>query len=628
MNLVDIIKGFISKENTDFAILVNGTWGSGKTFFIKNIIAEEAKKITCKLSAKENKPFELVYVSLYGLTSADELQKRLFLELNPSLKTRSGKIIASLFGKGLELLGIGVNDKDEKNLLNIFGGIPKNKILVFDDLERLSPDTLNEVFGFINTYTEHQNLKVIIVADEEKISGKITDYDGVKEKLIRFTYSFHPELKEVFPNFVKRYNYILYQHFLADNINSICDIFDRGKHKNLRSLRFVLDLLESVFNSVNSIVGLAPSSKKTLFDRFVLLITTYSIEYKKGTPIENLNALKNIGGPLGMSTFDTLIFKQMRNDMIKSGELKEESLSVIDKYTMQFEEAYLPEDTSGFEYYDFLVAYIHSGDLDLELMTSYCLKAQDILNEQKHKPEQIALHKLKNCLTLNDNEYIPLINEIYGYIDAGSYKLEEYPIIFQNLLNGAKEGIANLTIDGATVSRFKDGMKKSLKHSQYRNGFNSYISMVHQNDTLLDEIRAHATALNETLLIDSDKELAERVFNLMTSEKFAEFSALMTSDEIRVVPIFQERYIDPKEFIKKYDLLSNREKLTVNEILNQLSSRYSHSKGLFSKELPFLDVLLDVTNKKIDAVKENKQLSTTIYRQLNHWIGEIIKTLK
>ena len=69
-------------------------------------VAEEVKKISCKLSATDSKPFELVYVSLYGLTSADELQRRLFLEINPSLKTKGGKIITSLLGKGLEYIGL------------------------------------------------------------------------------------------------------------------------------------------------------------------------------------------------------------------------------------------------------------------------------------------------------------------------------------------------------------------------------------------------------------------------------------------------------------------------------------------------------------------------------------------
>lgn len=628
MKLVDIIKNFISQENSDFAILINGSWGSGKTFFLKRVVAEEVKKISCKLSATDSKPFELVYVSLYGLTSADELQRRLFLEINPSLKTKGGKIITSLLGKGLEYIGLGASDKDEKNLLNIFGGIPKNKILVFDDLERLATETINEVLGFINTYTEHQNLKVIIVADEEKIKAKIDDYDKVKEKLIRFTYLFNPELKEVFPSFVARYTSVPYQQFLTANSNLICDLFTKGQHKNLRSLRFVLDLFEAVFVSVNSIADLDETNKKVLLDRFLFFVTTYSIEYKKDDNDENLTALKNIGNSLSSSAFDMLLFKQMRSEMIEKGEIKEDDISPMEKFTMQFEETYFPDGNSNFEYYDFLTTFIHSGDLDSDELRKVCLTSQEILKEKQGKPEHIALGKLKNCLTLNDNEYLPVIEEIYSYVDSGVYKLEEYPIIFQNLLNGSKEGIANLVIDAASVDRFKAGMEKSLAHSQYRNGFENYISIWHQTDEILQSIRDYAVELNETLLTDSDKQLSDKVFALLVPEKLSEFTTLMMSDEVKSVPICQESYISPEEFINKYDALSNSEKLTVYEVFNNFSSRFIHYRQVFVKEITFYQKTLEIINQKIQAAEGNKQLSTNIHQRFKHWLEETIKKLQ
>lgn len=128
--LTEIIINFIKQQETDFAILVNGTWGSGKTYFIKNAIAKEVNKISCKLTDKETKPYELIYISLYGVTSIDELEQKLFLEINPFLKTKTGKIASTIFSKGLSFLGVEINDKDEKNLLNIFGGIPKKNFSI------------------------------------------------------------------------------------------------------------------------------------------------------------------------------------------------------------------------------------------------------------------------------------------------------------------------------------------------------------------------------------------------------------------------------------------------------------------------------------------------------------------
>jgi hypothetical protein len=103
--------------------------------------------------------------------------------------------------------------KDEI-ITNIWSGIPKNKILVFDDLERLATATLVEVLGFINTYTEHQGLKVILLADETKINSKSfngdnkqeKDYERYKEKMIRFTYLFKPELGDIYGDFLSNYS--------------------------------------------------------------------------------------------------------------------------------------------------------------------------------------------------------------------------------------------------------------------------------------------------------------------------------------------------------------------------------------------------------------------------------------
>lgn len=42
------INEYIEKENTQYAIMIDGEWGSGKTFFIKNeYIKKEEKNDIC-----------------------------------------------------------------------------------------------------------------------------------------------------------------------------------------------------------------------------------------------------------------------------------------------------------------------------------------------------------------------------------------------------------------------------------------------------------------------------------------------------------------------------------------------------------------------------------------------------
>jgi hypothetical protein len=624
--LIDIIKNFVVQQETDYAILINGKWGSGKTYFIKNTIAQEVNKINCKLSDTETKPYDLIYISLYGITSIDELQQKLFLEVNPFLKTKTGKIASTIFSKGLSLFGVDLSDKDEKKLLNIFGGIPRNKILVFDDLERLSTNTLNEVLGFINSYTEHQNLKVIIVADEENIKEKIEDYKTVKEKLIRFTYLFNPELKDVYPSFASRYS-SEYQNFLKPNEQFICDFFEKGQHKNLRSLRFVLDLFEKVFLSVTSNVELQQENKTFILIRLLFFFVTYSIEYKKEANDLNLNSLKDLSSDLSNPRlgkgFMDIVFGNEANGV------QAKPLEGIEKFKDDFETIYIEKDSGVFEYYDFIVEYIHTGDLDKGKLKASNLKTQEILNSRKAKPEYIALERLKNCLLLNDEEFLPLINEIYSYVDEGKYPLETYPLIFQNILNCSLNGIANLDVNEATVERFKSGMNKGLAISKYQNNFRHAISIFHQEENaLLSAVRNYASDLNESLKQTGDKELASKVFNAFESGEIEKFKELMSSERVKGIPIFLNEFIDAHTFLDKYLKLSNTQKVEINETLQYFPNRFLHSRNAALKELPFFKELRGLVEKQIQAIENDKQLSTINLVRFNYSIKEIIEALR
>ena len=118
MKLTDIIKNYVEQSDTDFAIMINGQWGSGKTFFLKNEVTKFVGSIKYEQLDKKIKSYELVYVSLYGITTADEIQKRLFVEVNPFLKKKIRKVGLSVLNKGLQYIGIGADKHDQKDLVN------------------------------------------------------------------------------------------------------------------------------------------------------------------------------------------------------------------------------------------------------------------------------------------------------------------------------------------------------------------------------------------------------------------------------------------------------------------------------------------------------------------------------
>ncbi len=56
-----------------FAVILNGTWGIGKTFLVRKF-----------LQSSEMKETKSVYISLYGLASLDEINDALFRALYPT----------------------------------------------------------------------------------------------------------------------------------------------------------------------------------------------------------------------------------------------------------------------------------------------------------------------------------------------------------------------------------------------------------------------------------------------------------------------------------------------------------------------------------------------------------------
>ena len=76
MNTLNQLKtriiGFINNATTtNYALLINGAWGTGKTYFIRNSLMES-------LHQQTNQP--PIYVSLNGVNSLEEIYQQLVSE--------------------------------------------------------------------------------------------------------------------------------------------------------------------------------------------------------------------------------------------------------------------------------------------------------------------------------------------------------------------------------------------------------------------------------------------------------------------------------------------------------------------------------------------------------------------
>ncbi|MDD3008288.1 MAG: P-loop NTPase fold protein [Arcobacter sp.] len=203
--------GYLKKDiSNGKVIMLSGKWGSGKTFFWKNIIAtdEFKKELSDKNSAYS-------YVSLYGKSSIEEIENDIFAQIyfsaiggdNLVTKTfstftkyskRYGNLFSSFdFSKLAE--GLENEQKDNKERVAL-ERLKNGAIICFDDFERKSKDIdLNDLFGFITNLTIEFDCKVVIILNDDVFEGEEKDvFSRVKEKSVSKFLKYEPSIKELF----------------------------------------------------------------------------------------------------------------------------------------------------------------------------------------------------------------------------------------------------------------------------------------------------------------------------------------------------------------------------------------------------------------------------------------------
>jgi hypothetical protein len=202
-----------------FAVLLNGPWGIGKTFLLKSF-----------LDALGNGEKNYVYVSLYGLTSLDDIDEALFRAMYPVLYTKGAKLAGRAAKAVARFLRVDM-DVTAKDILEK----PTADLFVFDDLERCEAP-INKVLGYINEFVEHEGRKVIIVANEAEI-GNGDEYRRRREKLIGKTLEVQSAFEEALAHFTSLVDHADARASLAAKTAEISSVYHQAELNNLRILQ-------------------------------------------------------------------------------------------------------------------------------------------------------------------------------------------------------------------------------------------------------------------------------------------------------------------------------------------------------------------------------------------------------
>ena len=178
----NIIRNIDEKSYTYKCILVDGTWGIGKSYMVRKALED-----------KKDKAF---YVSLFGLESAQQIYHDILYQL--LLHTENGgklvewcKDITKIFGnfnkKIKNINTILESHFSERDLLKtIIQKFEGHCIIVVDDLERHKKGVnFEEALGIIENLKQFEQVKIILIAHSGEIRSEDKDiYDKFKEKVI------------------------------------------------------------------------------------------------------------------------------------------------------------------------------------------------------------------------------------------------------------------------------------------------------------------------------------------------------------------------------------------------------------------------------------------------------------
>lgn len=599
-----IFTDYIKAKGTQHAILLNGSWGCGKTYFWGNTLEKIAEK----------NHFKTIYVSLNGISKIDDLNHQFFIKLIPfftrNQESNIIKQVTKVLGNVLNKLSTNYFNTD---LSEIFEGVIIERfnfseyIVCFDDLERCQIP-VKEVLGFINNLVEHKNLKAIILANELEVE-KSDGYERIKEKVIGRDLKFEPDIFSILPILFSRYKEKTdFYDFLTSQKDFIIEILVENKQDNLRIISFYLDTLERIFPTLNNIE--VEHIREIVF--FSAIIT---IEYKSG----------------GLSSVDYKDFKDLdkikeylfswsiTNEMENSDKEEAERTKT---YAEMFYENYLDKRIKIYFFYPSIYSYILSGyfnqtDLENEIKKHY----SEVIPKEVQDFRALINYKFRE---LSDDDFESLTKSVLQYAKEGKYSIYDYVQIAISFYFFSEKNL---------ITESKNDIYEIIK-----NGLNNAKLRKQINDITLENILNFNN--NENPDITEIKSLVKEIHDeikkeehIANSKEFIE--CLKSQDEVALADFFEKhilskelfQYMEEKLLFNAILDISNKQLFNFTELLQR---RYEISRILefLSEDIVCLDKLKTDLSKHLNKNNNTKSLRRYLLSTLEEKLTQAIENLE
>ncbi|MCI2254556.1 KAP family NTPase [Domibacillus sp. PGB-M46] len=477
---LSMVMDYINRPDTNYALLISGDWGNGKTHFIDKVVLP-------KLMEEGKKP---IYISLNGISSTEEISKEIYLKtsllrdkgVQKFTESKPAKYAAQLIKAASAFYGTGISETtiNFEELIDL----KNNIVLCFDDLERCQINII-ELLGYLNNFVEHDEVKTIIVGNEKEIKDISSEqnkelkmltaiaslglnkgvnneeinktlknlfseqktYDVIKEKIIGKTIVYSPDSMTVVQEIIRDYeesnpNYF---QFLNEFTEDILYIFDKSSRRNIRVLKHSLSDFTNVYEILDTLAD--SSYKKQLLIRYFVPSLIFGIEFKSGKITED--QIKNV-------TTATLTRAALNTSLVQ-----------IPPFGYR---EYLQDYIKHDEFYSSksIITYISSSILnEAELLA----EARNFISEMSKKeaetkaeiPKTSVQKLIGDFLELENEEFNHCIQDVLSEVKEGVYPLEFISKIFYQfevfvnhaLIDKNIEEVKQIFIEGIKISNPK-----------------------------------------------------------------------------------------------------------------------------------------------------------------------------
>ena len=589
----DIIR-FLDEYKDDpdpqYAVLLDGKWGCGKTFFIKSWLDTFQTENEDELAP--------MYVSLFGVQTVKQINDTINGLLFPFMNSKVykiGKTITKMVASAALRFNVDY-DGDKKNdgtvdfkldpLMDLLNDkkeeLKGRRILIFDDLERANIG-VKELYGYINRFVEHNRFKVIVVCNSTEITDKET-FNRFREKIIGRTFEIHSDIDAAINSFA---NEIPTSYFVQQHISEVKEAFKSTGYSNLRVLRQCIRDFNQIFQGIHIDNG-NPYQNKELFHFLIRFVVLYS-EMSTSNKDIIANWKQKYAQALASDRPEMLELKRR----ISAIQQKYQPLEIkygMDIFRERNDITFIPDFClKGID----LVGYLNAKLVPTERDSWDCLyQYYEMNNEDFESQYAMTESAVLNGSFRNYQDQLKAISILIELSDLGIKEMNS------KVLDTSKAYVEKLIADISSSDSFADiksniinllsSINQVSDNNELRKQFNNSLNGIFA--TKLTELEHHYTEILENLSDDNLLEIVDSMDKMLPDR----------SNSYQSYPIFKGA--NPEHVAKRIISLSNASKFHFYRFLNR---RYGADTGHFiNRELtPDMPVLKEIGRKLSEVVE-------------------------